>query len=397
MIVIFFKKVITLVVSFKLKIRKSKNISYARHKINKSDIRAVSKALKSDWLTIGPLVEELESKIKNKTNSEAVVVSSGTAALHCAYYAIGCTEGDEIITPAITFAATQATAKIFGATIKYADIDYDSGNINIESAANLINKKTKAIVTVDYAGQPTNLNKLKELAVKNNIYLIEDAAHSFGSSYEGKPVGSIADLTTFSFFATKNITTGEGGAITSNNRELLEKARKFARQGHERDKDNLQIVTEGLWHQEVQSQGLNYRLPDILCALGISQLKNIDKFKEIRRKIFRTYYESLSSIAQLDLPFSDPNTDPFWHLFAVKVPSEKRLEFFNYMRKNGVLVQVNYLPVYRHPFFEDSSSEANCPNAEYFYSREVSLPIHANLTTSQLKKILNLIHKFKFD
>jgi len=396
MIVIFLKKAITFVFSFKLKIRKQKNISYARHKVSKSDIRAVSKALKSDWLTIGPLVEELENEIKNRTNAEAVVVSSGTAALHCAYYAIGLAQEDEVITPAITFAATQATAKIFGATIKYADIDYNTGNINIDSAANLISKKTKAIVTVDYAGQPANLNKLKELAVKNNIYLIEDAAHSFGSSYEGKQVGSVADLTTFSFFATKNITTGEGGAITSSNHELLEKARRFARQGLVRDKNNFQINTEGLWHQEVQSQGLNYRLPDILCALGISQLKNIDKFKEIRKQIFKNYHESLSSITQLDLPFCNPEADPFWHLFAVKVPPEKRLEFFNYMRKNGVLVQVNYLPVYRHPFFEDSLSKVSCPNAEYFYSREVSLPIHANLTTLQLKKILNLVHKFKF-
>jgi len=393
---VFFKKIRGSALNFKIKIKKQKNISYARHMISKSDIRAVNKALRSNWLTIGPLVEEFESAIKEETSAEAVVVSSGTAALHCAYYAIGLTNEDEVITPAITFAATQATAKIFGATIKYADIDYNTGNINIDSVTNLISKKTKAIVAVDYAGQPANLTILKDLALRNNIYLIEDAAHSFGSTYKGRKVGSIADLTTFSFFATKNITTGEGGAITSNNIELIEKARKFSRQGLVREKNNFEIKTEGLWHQEIQSQGLNYRLPDVLCALGISQIKKVDKFKEIRKEIFNSYHEALSSITAMDLPFCNSDSDPFWHLFAVKVPPDKRYSFFNYMRENGIFVQVNYLPVYRHPFFSEPFSEINCPNAEYFYSREISLPIHAKLTSSQKKKIINLIYKFKF-
>ena len=375
---------------------RNNRISYARHRIENDDIRAVKKALKSDWLTIGPLVEEFESLITLVAKSPAVVVSSGTAALHCAYKAVGIEEGDEVITPAITFAATQATASALGAEIKFADIDYRTGNIDVNSVKALITKKTKAIVAVDFAGQTADLDELRRIADENKIYLIEDAAHSFGSEYKGRPVGSIADLTTFSFFATKNITTGEGGAVTSTNIELLDKVRKFSHQGLVRDPNKFKIKNEGDWHQEVQTLGINYRLPDILCALGISQISKLQKFKAQRQEVFDYYDEKLESISELTTPHVEDYSNPFWHLYAIKIESGDRRGLFDYLRSNGIWVQVNYLPAYKHPYFAEKQIDSNCPSAEKFYQNELSLPIHANLRKKDLVRIVKLIHKFKF-
>ena len=205
-------------------------IPYGRHNINDEDVSAVVSALRGDWLTTGPLVEKFELALENIVGAPCVAVSSGTAALHCAYAAIDLRPGDEVITPPITFIATQATAALFGATIVFADIQSDTGNIDPNLVESLITSKTKAIVAVDYAGHPADLDELRSIANKYGIFLIEDAAHSLGSTYKNKPVGSIADITTFSFFPTKNMTTGEGGAVSSSNDALLEKARKFSRQ-----------------------------------------------------------------------------------------------------------------------------------------------------------------------
>ena len=254
-------------------------IPYGRQSISEEDIVAVTNALRSEWLTTGPLVEQFEEKISSIVGASSVSVSSGTAALHCAYAAIGIEPGDEVITPPITFIATQATAAIMGAKIVFADVEADTANINPDSVESLITSNTKAIVAVDYAGHPAELLALRKIADKYGIYLIEDAAHSIGSKFRDKAVGSIADLTTFSFFPTKNITTGEGGAVSSKNQELLDKAKKFARQGLIRDKNRMRNPNEGPWHQEVHAFGLNYRLPDILCALGLSQISRITDFK----------------------------------------------------------------------------------------------------------------------
>ncbi len=390
-----YNKITNLIVK-KWKLLRNNRISYARHRIESNDIRAVKKVLKSDWLTIGPLVEEFESLITLVANSPAVVVSSGTAALHCAYKAIDIKEGDEVITPAITFAATQATASVLGAEVKFADVDYRTGNIDMNSVKELITKKTKAIVAVDFAGQTADLDELKKIANENKIYLIEDAAHSFGSKYKGRPVGSIADLTTFSFFATKNITTGEGGAVTSTNTELLDKVRDFSRQGLIRNPTRLKMKNEGDWHQEVQTLGINYRLPDILCSLGISQISKLQKFKARRQEIFDYYTDKLESISELTTPHVEDYSDPFWHLYAIKVESRDRRGLFDYLRSNGIWVQVNYLPVYKHPYFANKRINPNCPSAEKFYQNELSLPIHANLKKNDLVRIVKLIHKFKF-
>jgi len=326
-------------------------IPYGRQSISEADIIAVSKALRGEFLTTGPLVDEFESLLTNYLDTPTFVVSSGTAALHCAYAAIGLKPGDEVITPPLTFIATQATAALLGATVRFADIDSETGNINPKEVAKLINKKTRAVVAVDYAGHPAELRELKELTSSNDIVLIEDAAHSIGSKYHGQRIGGIADITTFSFFPTKNMTTGEGGAVSSPHPELLERAKKFSRQGLVRDKNKFILNDEGDWHQEVHEFGLNYRLPDVLCALGISQLAQIEAFKKTRELVFSEYLNYLNDISGLQLPIKRNYADPMWHLFPIRVPTTLRKRLFNELRRNQIGVQVNYLPAHLQPVF----------------------------------------------
>jgi len=354
-------------------------IPYGRQSINEEDIAAVVASLKSDWLTTGPLVTEFETALEQVVGAPCISVSSGTAALHCAYAAIGLGQGDEVITPPITFIATQATAALFGATIVFADVQADTANIDPYSVEAAITPRTKAIVAVDYAGHPADLDELREIADRHNIYLIEDAAHSIGSTYKGRPVGSIADITTFSFFPTKNMTTSEGGAVASINPALLEKAKRFSRQGLVRNESEFQINNQGAWHQEVHEFGLNYRLPDVLCALGISQLKRLQTFKALRTEVYESYSEILQGIPNLELPTKRDYVDPMWHLFPVRVLAEVRREVFDKLRSAGFLVQVNYLPANQHPVFAAQGYNASdTPEAESFYSREISLPMMAN-------------------
>jgi dTDP-4-amino-4,6-dideoxygalactose transaminase len=367
-------------------------IPYGRHSINDADIAAVIEALKSDWLTTGPKVEEFELALQEVVGAPCVSVSSGTAALHCAYAAIGLGPDDEVITPPITFIATQATAAMFGAKIIFADVKADTGNIDPQAAEAAITTRTKAIVAVDYAGHPADLDQLRDIADRHGIYLIEDAAHSIGSTFKGRPVGSIADITTFSFFPTKNLTTGEGGAVASIHPELLERARRFSRQGLIRNPVEFKIADQGPWHQEVHELGLNYRLPDLLCALGLSQLKRIEEFKAKKTSIFERYVEELKCIEEIDLPFEGPNVSVNWHLFPARFDPLKRKDIFLQLREAGIGVQVNYIPAYWHPAFSDRGFRRGMyPNSDLFYSREISLPMHSNLTDLEVKFILQKI------
>ena len=366
-------------------------IPYGRHSIGIRDIISVVNSLKSDWLTTGPRVEQFENLLSEFVGAPALTVTSGTAALHCAYAAIDLRENDEIITPPITFVATQATARMFGAKIVFADVQPDTLNIDPKHVENLISKRTKAIVAVDYAGHPADLNELRKIADKHSIFLIEDAAHSLGSMYRGQPVGSIADITTFSFFPTKNITTAEGGAIASIHPHLLEKAKRFSRQGLIRDPEEFIYKEEGAWHQEVHEFGLNYRLPDVLCALGISQIAKLEEFKEKRRAIFQYYAENLNDL-NITLPQERGYVDANWHLYPIRVQANKRRDTFHYLRSRGIGVQVNYLPAYRHPAFGTNDSFwQKFPNSEEFYKEEISLPMHPRLRKRDLEKIVSTL------
>lgn len=365
-------------------------IPYGRHSINDDDIAAVVAVLKSDWLTTGPLVEEFEAALEKVVGAPCISVSSGTAALHCAYAAIGLAPGDEVITPPITFIATQATAALFGATIVFADVQPDTANIDPQAVAAAITPRTKAIVAVDYAGHPADLDELRAIADRHGIYLIEDAAHSIGSIYKGRPVGSIADITTFSFFPTKNMTTGEGGAVASIHPELLERAKRFSRQGLVRNPSEFKITDQGSWHQEVHEFGLNYRLPDILCALGLSQLTRLGEFKGKKSAIFQTYVNELQNAIGVQLPTKRPYAEVNWHLFPIRVDPKKRTFLFNNLRNAGIGVQVNYIPAYWHPVFNSIGlNTGKYPESDLFYSKEISLPMFVSLQEAELDRVIS--------
>ena len=367
-------------------------IPYGRQSIDDSDIAAVVEALKSDWLTTGPLVERFEQALEKIVGAPTVTVTSGTAALHCAYAAIGIEPGDEVITPPITFIATQATAALLGAKVVFADVQHDTANIDPKTVEAAITTRTKAVVAVDFAGHPADLDELRAIADRHKIYLIEDAAHSIGSTYKNRPVGSIADITTFSFFPTKNLTTSEGGAVSSPNPDLLGRAREFARQGLVRDPKRFLIQTEGPWHQEVHEFGLNYRLPDVLCGLGISQLKRLDSFKKKRREIFDYYSSEFQNLELVQTPTEKESIDSNWHLYPIRVPASRRTEVFKLLRSRGIGVQVNYFPTHLHPVFQSHGfKRGDFPIAEAFYDSELSLPIHFGMTESDLASVVDVM------
>jgi dTDP-4-amino-4,6-dideoxygalactose transaminase len=372
-----------------------KVIPYGRQFIDKEDIKAVVSALKGELITTGPLVDEFERQLSEKVKTPTFVVNSGTSALHCAYYGIGIEPGDEVITPPNTFVATQATAIHLGAKIVFADIDLHNGLISVNEIAKKITKKTKAIVLVDYAGQPCDIDAVRKLISGTNIKIIQDAAHSLGSLYKGEPVGSLADVTTFSFFPTKNITTGEGGAVASQGEEIFMRAKEFGRQGLIRDSKRFIERDDGPWHQEVHKFGLNYRLNDIQCALGISQLKKLDNYKKKRSQIFELYSKEFSLREDIKVIQYSKDVDPMWHLFPVRVPSNKKLEMFSKLRSQAIGVQVNYLPAYWHPAFKALGFEKGlCPNSEEFYKQEISLPMHVGLKKKEILKISKTLTEF---
>ena len=368
-------------------------IPYGRHDINASDVDAVQCVLGSDWLTTGPAVSEFETAISEHAGgTPAVSVSSGTAALHAAYVAAGVGTGTEVITPPLTFVATQATAALLGADVVFADVSADTGCLDAQLVESLITPRTRAIVSVDYAGHPADMDALRVVADRHGVVLIEDAAHSLGTIFRGRPVGGLADLTTLSFFPTKNVTTGEGGAVVSGNASLLKTARRFARQGLVREPEEFVITTEGPWHQEVQEFGLNYRLPDVLAALGVSQLARLTEFKEKRAYVKRRYDEAFANVDGLTIPYCEPDVDPMWHLYPLRVPAGRREDIFVALRTAGVGVQVNYMPAYWHPAFDTSKYPRGlCPVAEEYYAREISLPMHTKLTEAEIDQVIDAV------
>ena len=357
-------------------------IPYGRQSINDRDIEAVAEVLRGDWLTTGPYVDKFETAIAKLADAAgAAVVSNGTAALHVGYSTLGIKPGDEIITTPMTFVATSAMAMHEGATMVFADVQEDTGNIDPKLVEALITPKTRAIAAVDFAGHPVDIDELRAIADKHGLAFLEDAAHSIGSTYRGRPVGHDADITTFSFFPTKNMTTGEGGAVVSRDPDLVARAKLVRGQGLVRDKAKQRYPDIGDWHQEVHDIAFNYRLPDVLCNLGLSQLERLSEFKAKREVIFDRYVDALKDYDDVILPGKRDYVDPLWHLFPVRVPISRRRAIFDYLRANGVFVQVNYMPVHWHPVFEDLGYKREItPVANAYYEGEISMPMYADLT-----------------
>ncbi|MGX7823586.1 DegT/DnrJ/EryC1/StrS family aminotransferase [Actinokineospora sp. 24-640] len=368
-------------------------LPYGRQSVDASDIEAVAAVLRGDWLTTGPAVTRFEADLAAWAGAPAVAVTSGTAALHVAYAAAEVGPGDEVVCTPMTFVATAACAALQGAKVVFADVVDSTVTLDPEAVGDAVTSRTKVVAAVDYAGHPADYAGLR--AVAGDALLLADAAHSVGGTWQGRPVGTLADLTTFSFFPTKNLTTAEGGAVVTADEKLLERARRFRNHGLVRDKALQRTPDEGGWHQEVHEFGLNYRLPDVLCALGSSQLARLAAFKERRAAVFARYGAGLADVPGLRLPVCLPGADPVWHLYAVQVLEGRRRALYDHLRGVGIGVQVNYIPAYWHPVFEDLGyRRGQCPVAERFYAEELSLPMFADLTDSDVDRVIGEIRDF---
>jgi dTDP-4-amino-4,6-dideoxygalactose transaminase len=371
-------------------------LPYGRQSVNADDVAAVSEVLTSDWLTTGPWVRAFEAELAALAGTEgAVSVTSGTAALHTAYAALGIGPGDEVVTTPLTFVATASTASMLGATVVFADVTEDTGNLDPASVGSLLTDRTRVVSGVDYGGHPIDSAGLRAAMGDRDIRLLEDAAHSIGGSLGDRPVGSLADVTTFSFFPTKNLTTAEGGAVVSTDAQTLQRAATFRNIGMVKEPDRLHRQDEGAWWYEVPEFGVNYRLPDVLAALGSNQLTRLAQFKARRTEIHDRYTAALSGIDELVLPPTRPGADPTWHLYSLRIRDGRRRALFEHLREHGIGVQVNYIPVYWHPVYADQGYRRGmCPVAEEYYEQEISLPLFPDLRNDDVDRVIDLVRGF---
>lgn len=374
-------------------------LSYGRQFIDEEDIQAVTDTLRSDYLTCGPRIEQLEQELCELTGAKyCVAVSNGTAALHIAAMAAGIQEGDEVITTPITFAASANCALYCGARPVFADINPDTYNIDPASIERCITPKTRAVVAVDFTGQAAELDAILAICKKHRLTLIEDAAHSIGTKYNGKPVGSIAHMTTFSFHPVKTVTAGEGGAVMTNDEALYKKLVLAHTHGITRDRSQMVHPTDDPWYNEQVGYGFNYRMTEFQAALLSSQLKKLEAFSRRRKEIVKLYDEAFSKLPQLQIQQEIPQSDTTRHLYILRLRSEKmsctRRQFFDALRAEGIYSQVHYLPVYWHSYYEKLGyPKGLCPNAEKYYSEVMSLPLYYSLTDQDVADVIHAVQK----
>jgi len=372
-------------------------LPYSRQNILPDDLRAVVRVLKGDWLTTGPTVDEFERKFAKYAGAKhAVAVSSGTAALHAAFFAAGVGPGDEVIVPATTFVATSNAAVYLGATPRFADVDPETALMIPEAAEAAITRKTRAIVPVDFAGHPADLDAFRRIARRHRLVLIDDAAHALGARWRGRRIGSIADFTTFSFHPVKHITTGEGGMITTDDAEAAVRMRMFRHHGIMRDPKRLS-VNEGPWYHEMQVLGFNYRITDFQCALGISQLAKVERFIKARREIARRYTEAFRDMDGVLTPLERKGARHVYHIYPIRLALDRlkasRREIFEQLRKEGLGVQVLYIPVPWQPFYRKrfGTRRGQFPGAERFYESEISLPIFPQMRNADVARVIRTV------
>lgn len=374
-------------------------LSYGRQFIDDEDIQAVIDTLKSDYLTCGPRVTQLEQRLCDITGAKyCVAVSNGTAALHIAALAAGIGPGDEVITTPITFAASANCALYCGARPVFADINPHTYNIDPASIKAHITPRTKAVVAVDFTGQAVELDEIRAICREHGLILIEDAAHSIGTRYKGQPVGSLADMTTFSFHPVKTVTAGEGGAVTTNSKELYDKLVLLHAHGITRDRSQMVHPTDDPWYNEQAAFGFNYRMTEFQAALLMSQLNKLDQFSRRRREIVEKYDAAFSHIPQLQLQQEIPASETTRHLYILRLRSEMlsctRREFFDAMGAEGIHSQVHYMPVYWHSYYESLGYEKGlCPQAERYYQEVMSLPLYYSLTDQDVEDVIHIVRK----
>jgi perosamine synthetase len=369
-------------------------IPYGRQTIDEDDIKAVFEVLKSDWLTTGPKVEEFERAICSFTSArKGVAVSNGTAALHTAVAAAGIGPGDEVLVTPMTFAASANCIVYQGGKPIFVDVDPDTLLIDPNQVRSKITKATKAIVSVDYAGNPCLYDELNEIAREKDLILISDACHALGAEYKGKKVGALADITALSFHPVKHITTGEGGMVLTQNDEFGERMRRF--RNHGIDRTARQREADQTWFYEMTELGYNYRLTDIQCALGISQLKKLPSWLERRREIARMYNEAFGGLDNIRSLKVTPGGNHAYHLFVVEIEGApgNRNKVFAEMRRRGIGVNVHYIPVHLHPYYTKrfGTGIGLCPMAESAYQRILSLPMFGTMVDEDVLEVIDAI------
>lgn len=376
-----------------------KKIGYGHQYIDDADIQAVVDVLKSDFLTCGPKITEAEAKLCEITGAKhAVLIANGTAALHAAAFAAGISEGDEVITTPITFAASANCALYCGGKPVFADIDPETYNIDPDSIEKCITDKTKAVVAVDFTGQAVNVERIREICDRHNLIFIEDAAHSLGTKYNGKQVGSLADMTEFSFHPVKTCTAGEGGAVTTDDDELYKKLLLFRTHGITRVQDWMDKPSEGGWYYQQIDLGYNYRMTDIQAALLTSQLAKLDMFAARRKELVKRYDEAFNAMPEITVQKEIPQSDTVRHLYIIQLNTEMlkcgRKEVFDALQAEGVGVNVHYIPVYTFPYYQKLGYKmGSCPNAEKLYERIISIPLFYSMTDEDQEKVIEAIKK----
>ena len=379
-------------------VRASK-ISYGHQYIDEDDIQAVVDVLRSDYLTCGPKITELEKKLCEVTGAKyAVVCSNGTAALHIACMAAGVGAGDEVITTPITFAASANCALYCGARPVFADINPETYNISPASVEKCVTDKSKAVVAVDFTGQSVELDELLKICQEHKMVLIEDGAHVIGTKYKGRANGSIADMTTFSFHPVKTITGGEGGAVLTNSEEYYQKLLLYRSHGITRDESLLEHESDGAWYYEQIDLGYNYRMTDMQAALIISQLDKLEMFSKRRKEIVARYDEAFSELEGTDVQKEIPDSDTTRHLYILRIEPEKfsidRRRFFEALGAENVCCNVHYIPTYYFPYYEKLGYQKGiCPNAEKLYEEIITLPLYYAMTDEDVESVIEAVSK----
>jgi len=368
-----------------------RHIQYGQQNISKDDVRAVLKVLRSDYLTQGPAVKRFEQDLARAASAKyAVAVNNGTAALHLAYLAAGIKEGDEVITTPNTFVATTNMLLAIGARPVFCDIRRDTYNLDERQLEKLITKKTKAIVPVHFAGQPCAMSAILKIAKRHKLIVIEDAAHALGAQYRQRPIGGLASTAAcFSFHPVKPITTGEGGAIVTNDRKIYEKALSLRSHGITKDKAGFNVMKE---------LGFNYRLTDFQSALGSSQLQRLNQFIAQRQAVVAWYRQELQAVSEISLPEEQPGVQSSWHLYVVTLKQGQRNELAEFLKKNGVGVNFHYPPVYRHPYYRQPGyRRLSLPVMEDYFAHCLTLPIHTRLSRADVHFIASKIKQFFYE
>jgi UDP-4-amino-4,6-dideoxy-N-acetyl-beta-L-altrosamine transaminase len=373
-------------------------IPYGKQYIDDDDITAVANILRSPYLTTGPSIEQFEKKLCELANAKyAAAISNGTSALHAACYAAGIHDGDEVITTPITFAASANCILYCGGTPVFADINPHTWNIDPNKVEDKITDKTKAVIAVDFTGQVVQIDEIREICNRHNLVLVEDAAHSLGTKYNGEPVGSLADITTFSFHPVKTITCGEGGAVLTNNQDYYEKIKLFRSHGITRDEGVLTQHPFSGYNEQFEL-GYNYRMTDIQAALGISQLGKLEMFSARRKEIVEKYNAAFSAIPQLTIQKEINESDTTRHLYIIRLNSNLlqvgRNEIYKALNAENIGLQVHYIPVYYHPYYQKLGYQKGlCPNAEALYEEIITIPLYYSLTDEDVDSVIEAVKK----